>query len=212
MTPTENILKLASRLFTVEAEELDKCAAGYLLRELVADRDRIVEALRLALVAIAGAGLCTPVEGYTKAPGPGWLAKDIGELKRQRDEARAGEEWLKQQPVVHVHGAERISNLEAANASLTAEIAKLGNAKALEDKCYGDLLRSSQEYIEKLEAKLATVEACLSEVDAHYKQAGPRTRENIDRNIPSFQTWRALRQGDPDAESRSVPDEAPPRE
>lgn len=49
---------------------------------------KLVSADSYVLVALAGAGICTPAEGFRKA-GFNWAAHGIEELAKQRDEALA---------------------------------------------------------------------------------------------------------------------------
>jgi hypothetical protein len=49
---------------------------------------KLQDADRYVLVALAGAGICTPAEGFRKA-GFNWAAHGIEELAKQRDEAFA---------------------------------------------------------------------------------------------------------------------------
>jgi hypothetical protein len=86
---------------------------------VTAERDRLATD---ALAAMAGAGICTPVEGYVKAPH--CLASNIGDLKRERDTARQSA----------LHMSHRLAMDEAALRGMTeARDAARANAAQLRD-------------------------------------------------------------------------------
>lgn len=96
---------LADRIAELEARERDWGSYGAALVERAvkaeAERDRLAGD---ALAALAGAGVATPLEGYTAAP---FLLKgDIGRLAAERDALRAQVEAAR---AVCVHSSETLA-------------------------------------------------------------------------------------------------------
>jgi hypothetical protein len=119
------------------------------------ERDRLATD---ALAALAGAGICTPEEGYVKSPH--CLASNISDLMRERDEARNAVQ------AAHYEVSETYVQRDAARAEARAAQAHVA------------LLREALKRADDWQAPVASISPQLSaEIDACHECALNRERK-----------------------------------
>lgn len=149
------VRELASH-FESEQKRADDAEAAAKNKILTSDhliRLDMEETLKSALVAIAGSGICTPVEGYIKSPS--CLAANIKDLRRLRDEAQANaDHWYREAKRARDHLHDHPPAKDAADLKERAELAE-ASLKSVHRQVQ-DLCDDRDDY--KLRAKNAETE------------------------------------------------------